>query len=256
MTQSNDKDSFLNLYDAQFTKYNLQDGTTITMIRDPYEYTWNTCSKDELQKAGFLVPEMNYIPWIDPHLSIKKNKKEMNKQKVVFMCLVGTLIENVKFNGEEVTYNFKEGVLPFLKAQFKDGFKFIIVSNQLDVEMGNILPVQLQNLIRDVRANIELYVSEKTDRYYSGIVDKAFIGSYIADSKNSSLRKPFPTAAVLAEKELNVDISKSAMLGDGDTDKAFAFNSQIPFYIDVAQLVQKKDENSVEDAEVINDSNG
>lgn len=107
-------------------------------------------------------------------------------------------------NWEEVKHYSLEG-LESIKSL---GFKLIMVTNQPDIERKIIS---------------ESFVGELHNFYREKFnLDKIYMCPF--SSNENPLKKPNPGMFFLAQKELNLDLSKSYILGDTDRDSLAAVN--------------------------------
>lgn len=79
------------------------------------------------------------------------------------------------------------------------GYKLIVVTNQPDVARGT--------LFKDDVESINLFLIKRLG------IDALFV-CYHDDDDNCQCRKPLPGAILNAEKSMNIDLSRSYMIGD------------------------------------------
>ncbi len=107
-------------------------------------------------------------------------------------------------NWGEVKHFHLESLKPF-----KDlGFKLILVTNQPDIERGIISHGFVEELNAFYFKNFEL--------------DAAYVCPF--SSNEHPLKKPNPGMFLLAKKEMDLDLSKSFLVGDTDKDVIAARN--------------------------------
>lgn len=182
-------------------------------------------------------------PMLTPSECFKKPEQEKGLP-VVFMCLVGTLIENV--NWKEGTYDFIPGVLEQLQV-WDQKYNFVLISNVYKyIEEGLAKPLEIKSIVKKVQkeinflldTNIQKYGEEQSYVWRFGTGGDPILRTYVIDDVSNRYRKPLPTAAFEVEKEFNIDLSKSIMFGDGDNDKQFAENAGL-VYVDVTEVKPK-----------------
>lgn len=172
--------------------------------------------------------------------------------KVLFSCLLGTLIESTTGtktpyyeDGREAYHNwrFLPGVLQFIREKVIDeGYKFCIVSNLPQINYGMIKPDEANRLGQEVLHNIGLYLANTPYNEEETVHSKeVFVGSgyYIADYENSPNAKPNPELVNRLAKKHGIDKSKSIMLGDGPTDQLLASRAKLGQYIHVGSIIDK-----------------
>lgn len=118
--------------------------------------------------------------------------------------------------------------------------KVLIVSNQAGIEYGFISESELGIKLKEVKAAINNYVRalksfENNSRNYLesiNVIDNIQYCKY----KESYYRKPNSGMAYSLALEYQLNLSKSFMIGDLQSDLDFALNSGIGTYIDVKKL--------------------
>jgi D,D-heptose 1,7-bisphosphate phosphatase len=138
------------------------------------------------------------------------------KIKVAFLDRDGIINEDAGYTYKVDDLKLVEGLIPFLSGLQKMGFKLIIITNQAGIGKGLF------------RSEDYLAFQEKLIKILNaegiGILD-SFYSPYHRDAslkkfrRESLLRKPGPGMALLAADKHNIDLAKSVMIGDRDSDR-------------------------------------
>ena len=139
------------------------------------------------------------------------------KRTAVFLDRDGTIIEDAAYIGDPQKVRLIRDAADAIRRFRQAGCLVVIVSNQSGVARGLFDEVALYK----VHAHLESLLAEKgaaTDQaYYCPYLDgpEATVAAYRRDS---DLRKPRPGMLLRAAKELDIDLSRSWMVGDSPTD--------------------------------------
>ena len=98
----------------------------------------------------------------------------------------------------------------------ENGYKIVAVTNQGGIGLGYMTDKQCQECLFDI------------DRKLGGVFDRMYYAPASPSAKHP-LTKPNPGMLLKAKKELNIDLTKSIMVGDRDTDKGAAEKAGVPF---------------------------
>lgn len=129
----------------------------------------------------------------------------MSKRRAVFLDRDGTLMEEVDFCNDPATVRAIPGAGEALAKLREQGWLTVIVTNQSGLARGFITPAQYEAV------NGELL------RQLSGAIDAIY---FCADHPNTPTdrRKPEPGMLLEAAADLEIDLSKSWMIGDKPID--------------------------------------
>lgn len=130
------------------------------------------------------------------------------KRKAIILDRDGTLIVDKIYLNDPEQIEYLPGVFEALRLLRDDDFVFCIATNQSGVARGI---VQIENLYEIHRRIRETFAHEGVDLlafYYA---------PYMTDT-NHPMRKPNAGMLLQAERELNLDLTKSWMIGDRLTD--------------------------------------
>lgn len=156
------------------------------------------------------------------------------KKKAVFLDRDGVINRAIVLDGKPYPpTNMEEleilpGVLESLKILKSAGFLLIVVSNQPDVAKGKIT----QLFVESVNARLKEFLP----------IDQFRI-CYHADEDGCSCRKPLPGLIMSAARELDIDLSRSVMIGDRWRDVEAGFSAGCKtFFINYGYLEKKPDQ--------------
>ncbi len=139
------------------------------------------------------------------------------KRPAIFLDRDGTLIEDAGYIGDPDQVRLFPDSAQALQRFHDGGFAVVLVSNQSGIARGRFSGPDLER----VHARMESLLAQEGARldahYYCPYLDgpEAVVETYRRDS---NLRKPKPGMLLQAAKELNIDLSRSWMVGDAPTD--------------------------------------
>ncbi len=133
----------------------------------------------------------------------------------VFLDRDGTLIEHYEYLTDPSDVQMMPSVAPAMKLLRDRGFLLVMISNQSAVARGIITEKKLI----EIHDTLKVQMSEQNvyldKMYYCPYHPEAAVEKY---RKDSELRKPKPGMLHLAAQELDIDLSRSWMVGDDDRD--------------------------------------
>lgn len=128
------------------------------------------------------------------------------KQKGIFFDRDGVINDNVRPVNKVEDLILYDGVKEALKKASDAGYDVFIVTNQGGVELGHISHGDLNNIHEGLKKELEGYCN---------IRDIAYCPDF---KKPSSCRKPEPGMILDLAEKYNIDLKKSWMVGDLETD--------------------------------------
>ena len=135
--------------------------------------------------------------------------------RAVFIDRDGTLIEHYDYLTDPSQVKLLPSTVSALKLLRQHGFLLIVITNQSAVARG-MLTEKTLNQIHDHLKSLLGREGAYIDRiYYCPYHPEAVVDQYRRDS---DLRKPKPGMLYLAEKELDIDLDHSWIVGDDDRD--------------------------------------
>ncbi len=133
----------------------------------------------------------------------------------LFLDRDGILIEDRKYEADPERLVFKEEGVGLFRRCLRKGWKLIIVSNQAGVAKG-ILP---RSAVEDVNARIRSHFAdwgvEFTDFYHCPFHADGKLPEF---TRESLRRKPAPGMLLDAAERWRIDMTRSIMIGDKDSD--------------------------------------
>ncbi len=131
---------------------------------------------------------------------------------VVFLDKDGTLVEDIPYNIDPARMNLAAGAVAGLRLLAEAGFHFVVVTNQSGVARGFFK----EEALRVVAGRLDALVQEAAGRtldgfYYCPHHPQGVIPQY---ARKCSCRKPQPGLLLAAAKDLEIDLSRSWMVGD------------------------------------------
>lgn len=142
-----------------------------------------------------------------------------NKQKAIFLDRDGTINKYVGFLKNIGEFELLDGAAEAVKKINDSGFLAVVVTNQPVIARGDVSPDEL-NLIHN---KMETLLGKK-GAYLDAVYycphhpDKGFEGERIEYKIECDCRKPKPGMLLKAAEDLNIDLSRSWMIGDGEND--------------------------------------
>ncbi len=148
-----------------------------------------------------------------------KAKNLRNKQKAVFLDRDGTINKYVGFLKRIDDFELIPGVAKAIRSINQSGYLAIVATNQPVIARGDISVDQLQR----IHEKMETLLGEE-GAYLDGIYycphhpQGGFPGEIPKLKIDCNCRKPKPGLLIKAAEDLNIDLSKSWMIGDGERD--------------------------------------
>lgn len=127
--------------------------------------------------------------------------------KAAFLDKDGTLIRDEPYNADPAKVVFEEDVFEGLRTLQGDGYRLVIISNQPGLAMGLFSQMELDALIH--------YFDDQFAQ--NGLVLSGFYycpHMPATTEPGCTCRKPEPGLLLTAAEELNIDLSRSWMIGD------------------------------------------
>ena len=146
-------------------------------------------------------------------------KNLSNKQKAIFLDRDGTINKYVGFLRDINDFELIDGVAEAIKEINKSGYLAVIVTNQPVIARGEVTYEELN----EIHNKMETLLG-KQGAYLDAIYycphhpDSGFDGEVKELKFDCDCRKPKPGLLLKAAEELNIDLSKSWMIGDSKND--------------------------------------
>ena len=148
------------------------------------------------------------------------------RKKAVFLDRDGTLNVHDGYITEPGQLKLIDGVAEALRMFHARGYLCIVVTNQPTVARGENTEEELGRIHRHLEYLLAKRGAYIDDLYYCPHhPDKGFEGERPSYKVECDCRKPKPGMVLLAAQEHNIDISKSFLAGDSETDVLCAENA-------------------------------
>jgi len=137
------------------------------------------------------------------------------KHKAVFLDRDGVLNEDSGYTHQLSDLRLLDGVIEGLQSLLAVDYKVIIITNQSGIARGLFSTEEMHIFMRGlINVLLENQINV-TDYFYCPHHPK---GKLLEYSIKCSCRKPEPGMLFAAEKKYNLDLSKSILIGDKETD--------------------------------------
>lgn len=165
------------------------------------------------------TPERYYEVEKDIESGKVKARNLNNKQKAIFLDRDGTINKYVGFLTKPDQFELLPGVADAIKMINKSGYLAVVVTNQPVIARGDCTWEELQQIHDKMETDLG-----KEGAFVDAIYvcphhkDKGFEGERPEYKYDCDCRKPKPGLFLKAAKDLNIDLTQSIMIGDGDND--------------------------------------
>ena len=137
----------------------------------------------------------------------KKGFKTASK-KALFLDRDGVINEDAGYVYRREDFVFKEGIFEALREFAKSGYALVVVTNQSGIGRGYYTLEQFDELCKFMLGEFEK----------EGVkIDKIYFCPHAPETL-CDCRKPKPGMLLNAANELNIDLARSIMIGDKDSD--------------------------------------
>lgn len=142
-----------------------------------------------------------------------------NKQKAIFLDRDGTINKYVGFLKNIDDFELNYGVAEAIKKINNSGYLVIVVTNQPIIARGELTPVALEEIHNKMETLLGLQGAYLDKIYFCPHhPHKGFEGEIKELKFDCNCRKPKPGMLIKAEKDFNIDLSQSYMIGDSEND--------------------------------------
>lgn len=165
------------------------------------------------------TPERYYSVSEDFRAGIVKGKNLKKKQKAVFLDRDGTINKYVGFLRSIDSFELMDGVVDAIKKINKAGYLAVVVTNQPVIARGEVSFEELTEIHNKMETLLGYEGAYLDAIYYCPHhPHKGFDGERTELKFECDCRKPKPGMLLRAEKDFNVDLSQSWMVGDTEND--------------------------------------
>jgi D-glycero-D-manno-heptose 1,7-bisphosphate phosphatase len=131
-------------------------------------------------------------------------------------------------------FEFNEGIFDLCRVALKKNMPIVVVTNQSGIGRGYYSEEQFHILTDWMKERFEEMGAPITAVYYCPDHPEFGIGHYKKDSFN---RKPNPGMILRARDDLNLDLSRSMLIGDKLSDIIAAKNAGIGFSLQICSNI-------------------
>lgn len=150
---------------------------------------------------------------------IIEKKCLLNKQKAIFLDRDGTLNKYVGFLRDINDFELLPNVGAAVREINKTEYLAVVATNQPVVARGEITVPQLDEIHSKLETELGIYGAYLDGIYYCPHhPDKGFAGEVPELKIDCFCRKPKPGLLLRAAEDLNIDLKRSWMVGDGKAD--------------------------------------
>lgn len=188
-------------------------------IHIKYQKPLNFVQSEDPLKADMINTRMQ-MRWLE---EVVRDKPEewfwmhnfwKGKWRAVFLDRDGTINEDHGYVSDFRNFNIIPGAFEAIRELRKEKFLIVVLTNQSGIARGYYSE---NDYLRLNESMLELFNSE------GAFIDRVYYCPHHPGDK-CVCRKPSPHLGLLAQKELNIDFSRSYMIGDKPSDMEFARN--------------------------------
>ena len=150
---------------------------------------------------------------------IVQAKNLKNKQKAIFLDRDGTINKYVGFLRKEEEFELLPGVAEAVKKINKSGYLAVVVTNQPVIARGEVTFEGLETIHKKMETLLGMEGAYLDGIYFCPHHPHSGYDGEVKELKiDCDCRKPKPGMLLKAVKDLNIDLSQSYMVGDGEND--------------------------------------
>lgn len=139
----------------------------------------------------------------------------MSGNRALFLDRDGVINHDSGYTSSAENFRFIEGIFDLCRAAKRLGYLLIVVTNQAGIGRGYYSEQDFLTLTEWMRERFEAEGAPVTDVFYCPYHPEYGVGRY---KKDSSYRKPNPGMLLRAAKKHGLDLARSIMIGDKDSD--------------------------------------
>jgi len=137
------------------------------------------------------------------------------QDRALFLDRDGVININHGYVNRQEDFNFIEGIFDVARAAASQRLQLVVITNQAGIARGFYSEQQFHELTQWMCDQFLLQGAPIAKVYYSPFHPTEGIGKY----KNDDLsRKPHPGMILQAQRELNLDLERSILIGDKASD--------------------------------------
>ena len=147
---------------------------------------------------------------------------KLNKSRVCFLDRDGVLIEEVNYLQSPDQICILPGVIEALQLLKDNNYKIIVITNQAGVARGYFKEDVIPKIHKEIDERLKRYNLKIDKYYYCPHHPEGTIAKYAI---NCDCRKPMPGMILQAQKDFNLDLNNSFLIGDKISDLLAAKNA-------------------------------
>ena len=151
------------------------------------------------------------------------------KYKCLFLDRDGVINYDFGYVYLEKDFKFRNEIFHLCREAKANLFKIIVITNQAGIGRGYYSENEFQKVNKFMLNTFKLKNIYIDDVFFCPFHPIYGVGKYL---KNSFDRKPNPGMFFKAANVHNINLKKSIMIGDKESDKEAAFKAGIGFYVD------------------------
>lgn len=137
------------------------------------------------------------------------------EKSALFLDRDGVINVNYGYVHRSADFKFIDGIFDVVRAARAQNFKIIVITNQAGIARGFYSEEQFHELTDWMRARFAEQDAPIDKVYFSPYHPTEGQGKY---KKDDVSRKPHPGMLLQAERELNLDLASSVLIGDKPSD--------------------------------------
>lgn len=140
---------------------------------------------------------------------------DSSSTKALFLDRDGVINQDYGYVSQKKDFDFMDGIFHLARSAIDKGYLICVITNQAGIGRGYYSVEDFQDLTDWMSGQFKKNKAEITKVYYSPYHPVHGVGEY---KKDDFSRKPNPGMLLQAQKELDIDLSKSIFIGDKLTD--------------------------------------
>lgn len=158
-------------------------------------------------------------------------------QKAVFFDRDGVINRDYGYVGTLERFEFLPGVAEALATLKSMGYKTVLVTNQSGIARGLYTVDDFDTVTEFMQGQLDLVGAKFDSVYFCPHHPNATLAQFRCDC---TCRKPKPEMLLWAQKELDLDMSKSIMVGDHATDLHAARAADVKTLVLVGEHIESE----------------
>jgi D-glycero-D-manno-heptose 1,7-bisphosphate phosphatase len=136
------------------------------------------------------------------------DKNSMKKTKAIFLDRDGVINDEIEYLHEPEKFKFVSGATHGIKKMQEAGYRIIVITTQAGIGLGYFTKEDFFKVNKKMLVGL----------YENGIIISKIYFCPHALEENCNCRKPKTALLERAKKDLNIDLKKSFMIGDKESD--------------------------------------